>query len=219
LAEAHAIKGRALSEIGRPHEALLAHEESVRLEPDSFDVQASFAYTCILLGRNEEAIAHHERAAQLVETDYISLSMVGACNDALGRQAERKSAASRALQREEKEIALRPDNAHALALSSCDLAALGENERAKEWAMRSLIIDPDDLVNRYNIAGTMAMMNELDDALELLEAYAREMPPSRINRIKLDTSFVPLHGHQRYKALVARAEARWAAVQSDQTAR
>ena len=114
---------------------------------------------------------------------------------------------------------MRPDNAHALALGSCDLAVLGENDRAKEWAMRSLIIDPDELTNRYNIACTMAMMNELGDALDLLEAYAREMPPSRINRIKLDTSLVPLHAHQRYKALIARAEARWAAVQSDQVAK
>jgi adenylate cyclase len=85
--------------------------------------------------------------------------------------------------------------------------------------MRSLIIDPDDLTNRYNIACTMAMMNELGDVLDLLEAYAREMPPSRINRIKLDTSLVPLHAHQRYKVLIARAEARWAAVQSDQVAK
>src|SRR6266849_4045794 len=63
VAEAHATKGRVLAELGRYDEALVAHEESLRLQPDSFDVQANFANTCILLGDLEAAIAHFERAA------------------------------------------------------------------------------------------------------------------------------------------------------------
>src|SRR5262249_35985770 len=39
LAEAHAAKGRILAENGRFDEALAAHEESLRLEPDSFEVR------------------------------------------------------------------------------------------------------------------------------------------------------------------------------------
>jgi adenylate cyclase len=42
LAEAYAAKGRALAELGRLNEALAAHEESLRLEPDSNDVRHSF---------------------------------------------------------------------------------------------------------------------------------------------------------------------------------
>jgi adenylate cyclase len=213
LAEAHATKGRALSEIGRLDEALIAHEESFRLEPDSYVVRMNFAHTCVLLGRNDEAVIHYERAAQLVETDYLSVSMAAWCYFELGRKNDQTAALRRALEREEREIALRPDNGHALALGACELAELGEHERAKEWASRSLTIDPDDIVSRYNITCAMARMNELDRALDLLEAYARDMPLPRINRIKQDGSLQSLRGHPRFQALVAQAEARWAAAQ------
>ena len=100
LAEAHAAKGRALAELGRLDEALKAHEESLRLEPDSFDVQMSFARTCMLLGRHEAAIAALERAAQFVDSDYVCLSLVATCYNALGKQAERISEPRRVLRRQ-----------------------------------------------------------------------------------------------------------------------
>jgi adenylate cyclase len=178
LAEAHATKGRALAELGRFDEALVANEESLRLEPDSFDVQANAGRTCMLLGRLEAAIAHYERAAQLVEADYACLSMAGSCYHLLGRQAERRSTAGRTIERIEREIKLRPDNAHAITMGAYELAYLGEKERAKDWASRALIIEPDDPLIHYNLAGVMAEMNETDQALDLLEAYADKMPPA-----------------------------------------
>lgn len=208
LAEAHAAKGRALAELGRLDEALKAHEESLHLEPDSFDVQLSFARTCMLLGNHEAAIAPLERAAQLVETDYICLSLAGTCYNALGKQTERRSAAGRALERLEREITLRPDNAHALALGASDLADFGEKERAKEWAMRSLILEPDDMIDYWNLACAMAAIGETDQALDLLEVYVGRMPPIRINRFKLDPELKSLHNHPRFQAIVARGEAR-----------
>ena len=217
LAEAHATKGRALAELGRFDEALVAHEESLRREPDSFDVRDNFGRTCMLLGRHETAIAHYERAAQLVEADYTCLSLAAGCYHTLGQQAERRSAAGRAIERMEREIVLRPDNAHALSLGASDLAYLGENERAKEWASRALIIEPDE--NHYNLACAMAQINETDQALDLLEAYVGKMPAVRINRIKQDPDLIPLHDHPRFQALVARGEARLAAAPSEQAAK
>src|SRR5262249_11847403 len=134
LGEAHATKGRVLAEIGRYDEALAAHEESLRLEPDSFDVRHSSGVTCMHLGRDEAAIEHFERAAQLLETDYTALSCVATCYKALGRHDEFNSAERRALERIEREIALRPDNADTIVIGSIALAYLGEKERAKEWA-------------------------------------------------------------------------------------
>lgn len=219
LPEAHAAKGRALAELGRFDEALGAHEESLNLEPDSFDVRFNFGRTCMLLCRHEAAIAHYERAAQLVETDYIALSLVAGCNYALGRHAEGSAAAGRALQRIDREIALRPDNANAMALGTMNLAYLGEKERCKEWASRALTIEPDDPLDHYNIACAMVQMNETDEGLDLLEACAGKMAPVRINWIKQDPDLIPLHGEPRYQALVARGEARLRALQSEQAAK
>jgi adenylate cyclase len=183
LAEAHATKGQVLAEIGRYDEALAAHEESLRLEPDSFEVRHLFGVTCMKLGRDEAAIEHFERAAQLVETDYIALSLVAECYKALGRHDEFNSAARRTLERIEREIALRPDNATAIVWGSGALAYLGEKERAKEWASRALIIEPDDAMNRYNLACAFAQMDEPDQALDLLESYFRKARAPRKPRM------------------------------------
>jgi adenylate cyclase len=216
LADAHATKGRSLAEIGRFDEALVAHEESLRLDPDSFDVHANFGSTCMWLGRKEAAVVHFERAAQLSETNYINLSLAASCYRALGRVAECKAASARAIERMERDIAIRPDNAHALAHGSSDLIHLGEFERAKEWISRALMIEPDDLTNHYNLACSLAQLNETEQALDLLEGYVEKMPASRIGWIKRDPDLVLLHDHPRYQALVARGEARLAAVQPEQ---
>jgi len=211
VAEAHAARGRVLAEIGHHAEALAAHEESLRLEPDSFEVRVNFALTCLYLGRYEEAIEHGERAAQLHETDYFALSFAANCYRHLGRRAETEAAARRSLERIEKEIALHPDNAIAVTLGAIALAYLGEKERAKEWASRALTIDPDDPIDFYNVACAFAQMDELDSAVDLLESSIRKAPPRHLALIKRDPDLMPLHGHPRYEALIAREEARLAA--------
>jgi adenylate cyclase len=53
LAAAHAVRGLILMRLGRYDEALAAHEESLRLEPESFDVRFHFGWACLQLGRYE----------------------------------------------------------------------------------------------------------------------------------------------------------------------
>jgi adenylate cyclase len=162
LAEAHAAKARILAEHGRYDEALAAHEISLRLEPDSFDVRYNFARTCFRLGRHEAAIEHYERAAQLLETDYVPLGLAAMSYEALGRHEECISATRRSLERVEREIAVHPDNANALVTGVNALARLGEKDRAKQWALRAQAIEPDDPQARYNLACALAQMNEPD---------------------------------------------------------
>ena len=104
-------------------------------------------------------------------------------------------------------------------MGATDLADLGEKERAKDWALRSLILEPDDMINHYNLACFMAETGETDQALDLLEVYVGKMPPIRINRIKLDADLKSLHDHPRFRAIIARGEARFAEFQGEQTAK
>jgi adenylate cyclase len=219
LAEAHAAKGRVLADLGRYNEALAAHEESLRLEPDSFEVRWNFGRTCFRLGRHEAAIEHYERAAQLLETDYSCLSLATMSYGALGRHEEGISASRRALERIEREIAVRPDNANALALGAGTLARLGEKERAKQWALRAQSIEPDDPLDHYNLACALAQLSEVGQALDLLESSISKTSPEHVNWMKRDTDLISLHDHPRYKALIARGEARLASVQPEQAAK
>jgi adenylate cyclase len=219
LADAHAAKAQALHQLGRNVEAIATHEESLRREPDSYDVRVSFAATCMRLGRFKEAIEHFERAAQLLEVDYICLWLVAACHRELGWNEECQSVTRRALARIEKEIAVRPDNGHAVTIGAIALAYLGETERAKEWALRAMIIESEDERASYELACAFALVNEVDRALDQLERYADEMPPERINWVKRDADLTRLHDHPRFQALVERSEAKLAAAQSEHAAK
>jgi adenylate cyclase len=219
LADAHAVRGLILMRLGRYDEALAAHEESLRLEPDSFDVRIHFGWTCFQLGRHEAAIEHGERAAQLLETDFLALTNVPMSYEALGRHDELISALRRALQRIEREIEAHPDNATALALGAIELAQLGEKERAKQWALRALANEPDDPGVQYCLGCAFARMNEPEQALDLLESCVPKMSPEYLNWMKKDPDLIPLHHHQRYHALIKRAEARLAAFQTEQAAK
>jgi adenylate cyclase len=139
--------------------------------------------------------------------------------EALGRHEELISASRRALQRIEREIEAHPDNATALALGAIELAQLGEKERAKQWALRALANEPDDPGVQYCLGCAFARMNEPEQALDLLESCVPKMSPEYLNWMKKDPDLIPLHHHQRYHALIKRAEARLAAFQTEQAAK
>jgi adenylate cyclase len=218
LAEAHSARGRVLGDLGRHDEAIAEFEESVRLDPDSHDVRFNFGRACFLFGRYEVAREHFERAAALTEDGFGSLSYLAQIYRSLGRGTEANSAARRALERIEKEIASHPDNALALSFGIGLLVQLGDKERAKEWISRALIVEPDDAVTHHNLACSLAQMGETDRALDLLESAASKMSAlAVVPWIKNDSDLAPLHGHPRYEALIAREEARSAAAQAEQS--
>jgi adenylate cyclase len=219
LAEAHAAKGRVLAFTGRVDEGLAALEEALRLDPDSYDVRLALAYTCHRLDRYQAAIEHYERAAQLLPSDFYCLSLATMSYMALNRHDDADSAWRRALERIEKEIALRPDNAGALVHGAIALAYLGEKERAKQWASRAQAIEPDDFMDQYNLACALTLMGEVERSLDMLESCTPKLQPDLVNWIKRDSDLILLHEHARYKALIARGEARLAAAQGEQAAK
>jgi len=205
LAEAHAARGRVLADLGRFDEAIAAHEESLRLEPDSPEARFNYGRTCYLLGRHEAAIEHFERSAQFSETSYSALSYMAQIYQTLGRDDEARAAARRALERIEREVQAHPDNALAMSFGIGLLVQLGQTERAREWIARTLIVEPDDVVIRFNLACSLAQMGEAEQALDLLESSVSRMA-AILDWIRNDTDLAPLHGHPRYQALLARGD-------------
>ena len=218
LAEAHSAKGRVLADLGRHDEAFVEFEELIRLDPDSHEVRFNFGRTCFQLGRYEAAIEHFARSAALIEEGFGSLNYLAQIYQILGRDEEAKAAARQGLDRIEKEIALHPDNALALSWGVGLLVQLGDRERAKEWVATALIVEPNDAVNHFNLACSLAQMGDTDSALDLLETAASKMSAlAVVSWIKNDSDLAPLRGHPRFQALLAREEARSAAAQSEQS--
>ncbi len=117
--------------------------------------------------------------------------------------------ARQCLERVENFVLVEPDHGDALSFGISALAALGEKERARSWIRRSLLLDPDNVRLRYNIACTLAQLGEPDEALDLLEGVLRALNVEVLRFMKADPSLVSLRHLERYQAIVADAESRF----------
>jgi adenylate cyclase len=211
LAEAHAARGRILGDAGRYDEALLEHAAALRLDPDGYEVNAAAARCYIPMRRYREAIDCLEKAAVAIEDDFWALGMSVQCYEALADEEGRRSAARRCLARVEKMIVAEPDHALAIGWGVTSLIALGEVERAKEWTSRAMLLEPDNLNLRYNLACGMASLGEATMAMELLEPVLARAQRQNLIWFKTDNSLDPIRDDPRLQAMIARAEARLAA--------
>src|SRR5262249_31927497 len=118
----------------------------------------------------------------------------------------------------EREIALRPDNVYAVAHGAIVLAYLGQKERTRRWALRARTIEPNEAGDLYSLACALALIDEVDEALDILEDCGRTWPPEMVNWEKRATDVVSRHGHPRYQAFIPRGEARLAATQAERGA-
>src|SRR4029453_13208983 len=100
--------------------------------------------------RNNDAVRCLEKAAAAIETDFWALGMAIQCYEAVGDHEGVKSAARRRLQRVEKVIVAEPDPGLAIGFGVSALVALHEVDRAKEWAERALLLDPDNTNLMFN---------------------------------------------------------------------
>jgi hypothetical protein len=85
-------------------------------------------------------------------------------------------------------------------------AALSETDRANDWMRRALLIDPDNLIVRYNLACTLATsLNGPDAALDMLgpvlERDAGHLVGARTHRprSRRPARRSPLPGHGRLR--------------------
>jgi adenylate cyclase len=210
LADAHAATGAALRSKGRFEEGLIACQEGLRLEPDSY-VGHRIAGLCALgLRRYDDAIVHFERAATVMESDFTASSFISQCYKAKGDPERTRRAARMTLDRIEKIVATEPGNSRAIGIGVCMLADLQEKERAKEWAIRARLVDPDSVNLHYNLACAMSSIGDVDTTLESLGGIANRLSPGMISWMEADTDFDPIREEPRFIALMDAAKARLA---------
>ena len=211
LAEAHAAKSQVLRQNARYDDALRENEIALRLDPESYEVNLATGQLYYVLRRFDEAIIHYEKAATIADTDFRSAGMLGSCYNAIGDKEGARRAARRALERCEKIVAAEPDNGSAMGFAVGALAVLGEAERAKEWAERAILLDPDNANLRYNFACSLIVdLHDYDAALDLLGPRFETMPVEVLNWVRTDPDLDPIRDDPRFKAMLAATEARLA---------
>jgi adenylate cyclase len=210
LAEAHCIKARYLEEEGRTEEAEKQIRTALKLDPESWEVNREAARMLFRHGHIAEAIPHFEKAASLNDTDWHNPLMLITCYEAIGDEAEMLKAAAIVRERVQRAIALDPTNGTALASGAHALAALGDKDRAREWMRRGLVLDPDNLVMRYNSAcALLRRFGDPEEALKTLEPFFQSVTSTTwIWHAEADPDFEAIRGDPPFQAMLAAAKKR-----------
>jgi len=209
IAEAHCVKGIFLREQGQNAEADVEMATAVALNPDSWEVNKEAGRHFFRHGDFAKAIPYFEKATSLMETDYNDAGLLISCYNALGDAQGQRRAAQLTQERAEKAIAHDPSNGAALGYGASSLAVLGEADRAREWIDRALLIDPENMTMRYNLACSLTTyLGDPDGALDLLEPYFQRVGIQDISHAKVDPDMDKLRDHPRFRQMLVLAETR-----------
>jgi adenylate cyclase len=205
IAEAYCVLARRLAEQGRFDEARDQLATALKLDPASWDAHRDAARLDYTERRFADAARHYAAAVEQVETDFHTWGMLGSCYEALGDREAAIRTARKTVEQCERVLDDDPANGAALAMLAGALGALGEKERAREIVDRALLVDPDNMNTRYNLACMVALhLDEPDLAIDLLEPTFEAMTRSRFNTAMGDPDLASLHEHPRFKVLMER---------------
>ena len=120
----------------------------------------------------------------------------------------------------ERALAHDPTLGAALANGACALAVLGEEERAREWIERGLLLDPDNQYMRYNVACVLAAQLKDDEtAMDVLGPFFDQVnTASQLKHVEADPDLGRLRGKPRFNAMLATAQQRLGLSGVDQNA-
>jgi adenylate cyclase len=208
LADSHAAVGAAHRSKGQFEEGLVACQNALRLEPQSYVGNRIAGLCCLGLRRYNDAIAHFELAAAAMESDFTAATFISQCYKAKGDTERMTGAARRALERVEQIVSTEPGHSRAIGMGVAMLVTLGEKERAKEWALRARLVDPENVNLHYNLACAMASMGDLELTLETLGGISARLSPGMMSWMDTDPDFDALRGQPRFKALMSEIKAR-----------
>jgi adenylate cyclase len=214
LAEAHAVKSRLLGSQERWSEAGEEIATALRLDPDSYEVNLCAGSHAFRRRRYEEAIRYFEAAAALMETAFSAPMMLLTCYRVVGDGDGMARAARTTVARTEKALEQDPGNGSAMGALASAFAVLGDAQRAKDLCARAVRLDPDNRPMRYNLACALTTGLDIDGAIELFAPYFVTASRGELGHAGADPDLDPLRDDPRYKAMIAAAEARLAAVNS-----
>jgi adenylate cyclase len=209
IAEAWLPIAWSLAEQGRHEESNAELAKALQLSPDSWEVNKETARLFYRQRRVEESARYLEKATTVMESDYHGLGMLLAHYSRAGDVENSLRTAQRTIDQVEKVLTCDPDNGAALAFGATSLAILGNKERAREWIERGLLVDPENLMMRYNFAWSLnKVFGEPEAAIEMLDPVLALAGANIIRLAVNDPNLDNLRSDHRFKAMMEAAKIR-----------
>jgi len=210
LAIPYCVKANYLDGEGRNEEAEELIRKALELDPNSWEVNYEASRLMFRHGRIAECIPFFEKAASLIDNDWRSPMMLMSCYQSLGDKEQLLRAAKMTLERTETAVTRDPTNVSALAAGSGALVRLGDEDRAREWIRRALLLDPDNLNMRYNIACTLVVdFGDNEEAVEALEPFFERINSTVwMRHVDADPDLDAIRSDPRFSSMLAKAKAR-----------
>jgi adenylate cyclase len=210
LAEIRCVRARYLEESGKKDEANREMATALELGPESWEVNREAARMMFRAGRYRDAIPYFEKAASLIDTDFHNPVMLISCYQATGDKEKLHASARTALERAERALGDDPTNVAAIAAGITPLVLFGEEQRARDWMQRGLLLNPDSLTMRYNFACALILeLNDFKAALDMMEPYfERVHSPTMIKHLEADPDFDAIRADARFQQMLAAAKDR-----------
>jgi adenylate cyclase len=206
IAEAHLPKAWRLAEQGRHEDANAELATALELNPDSWEVNKEAARLFYRQRRADDAARHLEKATQVMEADYHGLGMLLAYYCGHGDNEGVSRTAQRTIEQVEKVLACDPDNGAALAFGAMSLAVLGNREQAGDWIERGLLVDPDNMMMRYNFAwGLNKVFGDPEAAIQMLGAVMANAGANIIRLAANDPNLDNLRDDPRFGVMMQAA--------------
>jgi adenylate cyclase len=208
IAEAHLPMLRRFQERGEIDAAAREMEAAIRLGPESWEVNKDAGRFYLTKRDVATATRHYEKAAELVESDFHAWAMLSTCYQALGEKAKLRESAKRMVVEAQAAVQQDPSNGAALGILAGGYALLGEEERTREWIDRALLVDPDNLTMRYNFACVLAIMDDKEGALKMLQSTLPLAGALQVTVAAADTDFDSIRDDPRFQKMIAEAKRR-----------
>ena len=209
LADSHAAMGAAHRSKGRYEEGLIACQNALRLEPNSYVGNRIAGLCCLGLRRYDDAISHFELAAAAMESDFTASTFISQSYKAKGDVERMRNAARRALDCIERVVAAEPGQSRHRhgGRHAGDARRKGKSQRVgHEGAARRPQKRKPALQSRLR-----DVLTERDRlTLETLAGIAPRLSPGMMSWMEADPDFDSIRDEPRFKAMMQTVKERFA---------
>lgn len=200
---------KRLLQRNRGEEALVEMEKALRLGADSWEVNKEAGRFFLSQRDVASATRHYQRAVELMENDFHAWAMLSTCYVASGDTTKLREVGKKMVSESQTAIQQDPSNGAALGIIAGGYALLGEKAKSREWIERALLVDPENILMRYNFTCVLAaFLGDKEEALKMLAGTLARAGEYQVRIAETDTDLDSLRDDPRFEKIMSAARKR-----------